>query len=59
MIVARHFGWEAVSGRDRMSHEEFLLAVQLLAEERYGTQKRTKNRQDDATRAKSLEALRK
>ena len=56
MIVARHYGWGAVTERP-MDYGEFLLALQLLAEERTGTKVRDAKRQEDAQFAKSQEAL--
>lgn len=62
MIVAARFGWAAVRGPDRMSFVEFLLALQLLAEESFGTPGRraviaAKEREDAAFDA-ALAAIR-
>ena len=41
-----------------MTHNEFLLALQLLGEERYGKFARAEMRGEDAAAKKALEALR-
>lgn len=53
MIVARHYGWNAVSD-EPMDYHEFLLALHLLAEERYGHPVRQQQRSEDAQLKQSL-----
>lgn len=53
MIVGRHYGWSAVSD-EPMDYHEFLLALHLLAEERYGHPVRMQARTEDARLKESL-----
>lgn len=55
--MARHYGWAAVAGPDAMDHEDFLIALQLLAEERYGKAVRAAKRSEDAKFAQAHREL--
>lgn len=57
MIVASRFGWEAVAGPYRMNHAEFLYALQLIGEERWGTKHRAGLRREQKQAEANTEAL--
>lgn len=56
MIVARHYGWGAITERP-MDYGEFLLALQLLAEERTGSKVREAKRREDSKWDSAHQAL--
>lgn len=61
MIVAARFGWAAVAGPSAMGFRDFMLAVQLIAEETVGAPGRLMARQarerEDAAAARVATAV--
>lgn len=58
MIVASRYGWSAVSGPDRMTFTDLLLAVQLQSEEKVGTRVREHAREQTKKVSKLRKAAR-